>query len=258
METSEYPKKAGIYKLTCVANGKIYVGKSVSLNKRLNRHKNCKCSKNNSFIHNAILKYGWGSFEVEILEIFEDFNKLAHNSILLEREAHYIQVFKSANKSKGYNICEYSNDCTGRTLTEEHKEKLRKANIGKKMSEESIEKTRQANLGRKNSPETIEKIRLSRLGKKASNETKEKLRNRRHSDETKEKMRQARLGKPRSEETKRKCRENNIGKKRSEETKEKIRQANLGKKRSDEVKERIRQTMLATMKRKREQDEQQN
>ena len=34
-------KSAGIYKLTCSTNGKIYIGKAVNLYKRLNRHKNC-------------------------------------------------------------------------------------------------------------------------------------------------------------------------------------------------------------------------
>lgn len=37
-----YPKAAGIYKLTCDNNGKIYIGKSINIRKRLESHKNCK------------------------------------------------------------------------------------------------------------------------------------------------------------------------------------------------------------------------
>ena len=36
----EYPKEAGIYKLTCSDNGKIYIGKAVNLYNRINAHKN--------------------------------------------------------------------------------------------------------------------------------------------------------------------------------------------------------------------------
>jgi predicted GIY-YIG superfamily endonuclease len=50
-----YSDKAGIYKLTCSNNGKVYIGKSVNLYKRLNRHKNCnKHSYNRYYIQNAI------------------------------------------------------------------------------------------------------------------------------------------------------------------------------------------------------------
>jgi hypothetical protein len=47
------------------------------------------------------------------------------------------------------------------TVTAEHKEKVRQANLGRKDSPERREKIRQANLGKKLSPETIAKRQAS-------------------------------------------------------------------------------------------------
>jgi group I intron endonuclease len=193
--TSKYPTGAGIYKVTCIANNKIYIGKAVNLRKRLNKYKH---SKGRCYFEKAILKHGWDSFTVEILEIVESFDKskLEDRLMILDRETYYIDFFDSDNKTVGYNLCRYSNDTTGIPLSEAHKEKISKANSGKIRSPESRERYRQAKLGKPN----------SRLGTT-------------HSEETKAKMRKAK-----SEEVK--------GKKRrpmSEETKEKIRQKNLGR-----------------------------
>lgn len=240
METYiKYPNGAGIYKLTCKVNNKVYIGKSVTINRRLNRHKNCKTPKDNFYLHNAIIKHGWDSFTVEILELFENFDRIKDNDTLLEREAFYIKLYDSTNKLKGYNRCEYSTDCTGRKLTEEHKEKLRQCNLGKKMSKDAIERTRQAKLGKPRSEETKEKIRQKKLGVKLSEEHKEKLRNRKLSEEHKEKIGNSGRGKKRSEEFKEKMRQINLGRKHSEETKEKIRQFNLRKSQNNQSDEEI-------------------
>jgi len=162
---SKYPNKAGIYKLTC--DGKVYIGKAINLNRRLNAHKN---SGNNSkvryYIQNTIVKYGWDSFTVEILEIVEDFDKLKDNDSLLEREAHYIELFDSTNKDKGYNLCKFSTDTTGRKHSDETKERIRQYRLGKTLTEESKDKVRQSKLGKPRSEETKEKIRKSIRNKK--------------------------------------------------------------------------------------------
>jgi len=87
-------------------------------------------------------------------------------------------------------------------------------------SDESREKLRQANLGRICSDEIKEKIRLANTGRK-------------HTDEYKENIRKYRLGKKWSEETKQKMSIAKKGKKRgpmSEETKQKLRISQLSKK----------------------------
>ena len=64
------------------------------------------------------------------------------------------------------------------TVTEEHKEKVRQANLGRKDSPERREKIRQANLGKKLSPETIAKRQASyRITIEARKATKLKVTN---------------------------------------------------------------------------------
>lgn len=214
-KVAKYTDKAGIYKLISPSN-KIYVGKSVNIRRRLHDHRN---AKSGSYLKRAIDKYGWDSFTIEIVEIFENFNKLIDNASLLEREAFYINLYDSTDKNKGYNLCKHSTDRTGFKcsdearknmslarkgipLSEKHKESLRQAHLGKTLSKETREKMSEVRKGkkyvRKNetpivkpplSIETKEKIRMSRIGKK-------------HSDKSREKMSRAKKGKPKSDQHK--------------------------------------------------------
>lgn len=238
METIiKYPKKAGIYKLTCSFNSKIYIGKSVNLYARLNRHKNCnKSHARRGFLQNAIIKYGWESFSVEVLEIFEDFDNIKDNIPLLEREAYYIELFNCADRDKGYNVCKYSNDGTGIPLSENHKENIRLSKLGKPHTEDHKEKLRYGKLINPMSQESRDKLRKVNLGKTMSQETRKK-------------MSISKTGRKLSDETRQKISEGNLGRKVSEETKEKMRKpkltnGNLGRPRSEETKEKIRQTKL--------------
>lgn len=248
METySEYKNKAGVYKLTCKNNGKMYIGKSVNIMRRLNDHRR---SKENGYFQRAVLKHGWASFKVDILETFENFDKVKDNQSLLNRESYYINLFDTTDRTLGYNRCKYSSDTTGIPFSDEHREKLRKASIGKKRpprTDEHRENLSIALSGRVFSEETKEKMRKAQSGKKRSPHSKERIEKirqknigRKHSDETKEKLRQANLGKKHSEETKEKVSRANLGKTLSEEHKEKLRMLKLGTTHSEETKEKIR------------------
>lgn len=235
---SDYPKGAGIYKLTCNDNGKIYIGKSVNLNSRLKDYPKCRNSIG-LYIKNAIMKHGWNSFSVEVLETFENFDKERDHNSLLDKESEYMRLFDSTNRKIGYNICGYSTDRTGIPHSEETKMKISMSNTGKTVSESTKEKLRQINLGNTHSDQTKKKMRNARLGKQLSEESKEKVRQARlgkkHTEESLEKMRNVKLGKkrkPLSDEVKEKIRQGNVGKKRSEEAKEKMRLAKLGKPRA--------------------------
>jgi group I intron endonuclease len=187
--------KAGIYKLTCINNGKVYIGKAFNIRKRLYQHKN---SKVGHYLKNAIKKHGWESFDLEILESFRDFDKLKDNDFLLEREAYFIELFNSTNVDRGYNLCKYSNDGTGKKHSEETKEKMRQCKLGKPLSEEH-----KAKMRKPKSKETKAKMSMSQKGRLRSEETKEKMRKSQlgntsnlgnpHTEESKEKMRQARI-----------------------------------------------------------------
>lgn len=240
MRVREYPESAGIYKLICNNNGKVYIGKATNLYKRINRHKNCaKFTTNKYRLQNAITKHGWENFSVEILEIFENFDGVGDNDRLLDRESHYIKLFESTNHDKGYNICEYSTDTGGKPLSDKHKESIKQSLLGRTFSDETKEKMRQSQLGKKMSDEQKEKLRHVNLGKNLTDETKEKIRiantGREKSPETREKLRLANVGKKRSEEMKNKLR----GRKLSPEHVEKVRKARLGKKWTEEQREKM-------------------
>lgn len=129
-----------------------------------------------------------------------------------------VQTFLDSGWVYGrYNIDEivakFSNTMTGRPSPKR----------GSAMSEEQKEKLRQANLGKKQSPETIEKRRKKLVGHEVSEETKQRLRDanagQKRSDEAKKKMSEAKKGKspsnkglPMSEEQKRKLSEVQKGK----------------------------------------------
>ena len=128
--------------------------------------------------------------------------------------------------------------------SEETKEKISKANLGKKRSKESKEKMSKAKsgknhplygktgedshrYGKKLSKEHIEKIRQSHLGKNLSKETREKISkaNSNPSEETREKISKANSGENNGMYGKTGEKNPFYGKKHSEETREKIRQA---------------------------------
>lgn len=234
MEYSDYPNTAGIYKLICKNTGLIYIGKSVNIRHRLRGYKNFKGSsgKRYHFLY-ALLKYGWDSFKVEILETLEDFDKIRDNQLLLEKESYYINIFDSTNPNIGYNICKFSTDATGRKCSELTKKKIGNSNRGRVVSDETRQKQRVAHLGRSHSKETREK-----MSQKSRGHT--RLLGFKSSDETKEKIRQARLGRKHSEESKEKMRKPKVnrenlgksflGKKHTEESKEKMRKAKLKQK----------------------------
>ena len=61
----------GIYKITCLATNKSYIGQSVSIKRRWATHKR-ELAKNihyNTYLQNAYNKYGEENFTYEILEL---------------------------------------------------------------------------------------------------------------------------------------------------------------------------------------------
>jgi group I intron endonuclease len=252
-KNEEYPKKAGIYKLTCIQNGKIYIGKSVCIYRRLHNHKNC--SKNLSgrwHFENALIKYGWSSFSVEILEIFENFDKNNddHRKLLLEKESNYIKLFDSTSPNIGYNQCKFSTDSTGIRRgppSAETRLKMSLSQKGKPRSRESVEKMRKTKTGiphKGHSTEALLKMRESKLGVKRpefSEEWKKNIGNGHRglvmSEESRNRISSAHKGKPKSKESVEKMRKSLTGRKHSEETKIKMSNSQKGRKLSEEHKQ---------------------
>ena len=171
----------GIYKATNMITGDAYVGQTKNFKRRIWEHKSSAKRNAKMKISQAIAEYGFEKFSFEMLEE-------CATEKLDEREQFYIAKLKPA-----YNVCVGGKGSRGRKLSDEEKERSRRAgkmqwasmteeqkqNViknnlkgprkGHTVSEETREKLRQHNLGKKASPETIEKRRAALKGKKREN-----------------------------------------------------------------------------------------
>lgn len=108
----------GIYKLTS-PSGKIYIGQSTNLESRLKSYKTAHCKKQ-VHLYNAILKYGFENFKIEILYSTE--REFTHLNILLDTlEIAAIKKYNSTDKTLGYNI---RSGGTNGKCSEETKQKM--------------------------------------------------------------------------------------------------------------------------------------
>lgn len=118
-------KKVGIYKITCTANNKIYIGSSSNIYQRWHRHKsNFRLNVANKNIQNSYNKYGNDTFLFEIIE------ECLVDS-LIEREQYWFDFYK-ANGCDLLNCGEIvSNPTRGTTLSKEKRNNISAKNLGK-------------------------------------------------------------------------------------------------------------------------------
>ena len=94
----------GIYKITNLVNGKIYIGQSVDIYRRWEQHKKIGRSKKgykgyrNQPLYRALRKYGEQNFSFEIIEV-------CSQDMILEREEYWIKYYDcTISNNKGYNL----------------------------------------------------------------------------------------------------------------------------------------------------------
>lgn len=144
----------GIYCIENLVNGKKYIGQSVNIERRKNRHfRELNSSKSpNKILQRAWNKYGEENFNFYVIEICEKEN-------INDREIFYIKEMKSNAVDGGYNISWGGNaPMAGVLVTDEHRKKLSIANsgknnamYGKKLSKETLDKISKALSGRTHS-----------------------------------------------------------------------------------------------------------
>jgi group I intron endonuclease len=163
---------SGIYALQNTTSNKIYIGSTIDFSKRIREHINMLKKGTH---HSPHLQYAWNNvcankFNLLILEIVENAD------ILIEREQHWLDYYKSYNDNYGYNIAPSAGNTTGLTVSEETKLKMSKAKKGKKFTPEHRKKIGIANKGKKRSPEVVAEMSARQKGFVMPEETKEKIR----------------------------------------------------------------------------------
>jgi hypothetical protein len=162
-----------IYKTTNKVNGKIYIGAHMTKNIEDDYLGSGK------YLIRAINKYGVENFYKEIIAICETSKDMYDLEAKLVCSDFIKETSNYNMKIGGFGGWNYVNSLA---MTNEHKEKIRKANLGKTLNSSHKEKIRKANLGRKASKETKEKMSLSGKNKIFSTAHKENLSGKRNTN----------------------------------------------------------------------------
>lgn len=110
----------GIYRITNIVNGKIYIGSSSALKKRFYEHRRTlrKATHRNPHLQSAWQEYGEANFKFEILQECD-----AQTLLAVEKE--YILTYRCYDREFGYNISiEPSNNQLGMKRSAETRKKI--------------------------------------------------------------------------------------------------------------------------------------
>lgn len=180
MANLSIPQTSGIYKITCTANGKLYVGSSVNIQRRWFDHRVGlrRGVHHNLHLQNAWNKYGEQSFTFEIIELVMPWS-------IIDREQYWLDALKPYDHAIGFNIATCARPSRSGSKLSEHELKTlsirmmgNKYTLGYKHTPESKENMRR---GRKNrtkesfSPEELKRIGDINRGKNLPKETREKI-----------------------------------------------------------------------------------
>lgn len=92
---------SGIYTITHIASGRVYVGSAAHIYQRWATHRqtfNSDNGKATPYLRHAWRKYGEDAFRFEIVEV------VPNKTELLEREQYWIDHYGAANRDKGFNV----------------------------------------------------------------------------------------------------------------------------------------------------------
>lgn len=154
-------KISGIYKIKNIINSKVYIGSSINIKSRWQKHiselRNGRHS--NKHLLESYKKHGEQNFQFSILEEVKELESL------ILKEQHYLDFYKSYEKENGYNLRKIADSNYGYKHTKESVEKFRIASTGKTHTEEAKKRISLANKGRIFSEETKLKMSLAKKGK---------------------------------------------------------------------------------------------
>lgn len=178
-EINYMERQSGIYCIENISTGKKYVGQSIDVHSRWQKHRSelNNNTHHNSYLQNAWNKYGENDFKFYIFEY-------CNVDELDNRETYYINIYDLTNRDLGYNLKSGGQE-NGAIYSEEVKEKMRKS--AKQYYIEHPERREQL---RKSTLEywANEENRKKRSGENAS------MYGKHHTLEAKKKMSDARIG----------------------------------------------------------------
>lgn len=181
---------SGIYKITNLVNGKVYIGQSKDVLRRFKEHFNIKSKVSNTYLHYSMKHYGIENFVFEVIMKTYDLDYW---------EKFFIYWYQSFDSEYGYNLTEGGQKGTRRkddfVYTDEIRQKM---SIAKKKNwqDENFRKNvlqaqndgKSTQQARKNRSEATKNMWLNgkfseqpakiskwSKGRKASDETKEKM-----------------------------------------------------------------------------------
>lgn len=169
--------KGYIYKLTCTITSKVYIGKTIDINRRMMQHSKIT-PKYSHHLANAIKKYGMANFKEEILFEVEAEDRAVLNAALSNAEKSYIEQYDSYRN--GYNSTIGGEGANGFHWLESSKKKMSesmKKFFKSAKGKAQIKHTIFCNKNREISKETRERIGRGNKGKRMPEEAKIKIRN---------------------------------------------------------------------------------
>ena len=179
----------GIIYCAISPSNKKYYGYTLNLNERKRWHYRDAFKRNKSqYFCRALRKYGFENFIWNIIETYQQENKIELHDILCEREIFWIEKDKTYIPEYGYNMTKGGDGCSwcnkGKKITQEHKDKLKipcseerktKIKLARKILEKNPEykqKQRDSRLGEKNHMfgKTVYEIWVGKYGEEVANE----------------------------------------------------------------------------------------
>jgi group I intron endonuclease len=179
---------SGIYCIRNTVTGKVYVGSAVNMARRWRSHRR---ELSNGLHCNPRLRkdagrYGIHVFAFSVLELVPD------RALLTQREQHWIDMLRSADRATGYNICPIAGSGMGVLISAETRAKLSSAHKGRKLTAEHRAKIAAARTGKRHTAEVRARLSAAKKGNKLSAEHRAKissfLRTRKHKPSTIDKM----------------------------------------------------------------------
>ena len=141
-------KNIGIYKITS-PSGRIYIGQSMNLERRINEYKKLNNCKGQSKLYLSLIKYGAENHIYEIIE-------LCDLKIINERERFWQEYFECV--TKGLNCILVKTSEKKMIVSDEVRKKMSESGKGKKQSKEHIQKRVNSKNGYVHSEETKNKM----------------------------------------------------------------------------------------------------